>query len=117
MFCPRRAGYEAFGLPGKAKQAMHACLRAAFKGAAFGMRGFARAHWQHGSKIVAILAHVIATVLSPIYRLLGGSRALRPGQVSSCGNLRSQIPTIGGANFTHTFGHAATRGRARRGCS
>lgn len=71
--------YESFGLPGKTKQAMHAYLRAAFKGAAFGMRGFARVHWRHGSKTIAILAHVIATMLSPIYRLLGGSRALRSG--------------------------------------
>lgn len=71
--------YEAFDLPDKAKQAMQAYWSAAWRGAAFGMRGFARIQWRHGSKIIAILVHVIATVLFPIYRLLGGSRALRPG--------------------------------------
>lgn len=71
--------YEAFHLPRMARQAMRAYWGAAWRGAAFGMRGFARMHWRHGSKIIAVLVHVTATFLFPLFRLFGGSRALRPG--------------------------------------
>lgn len=71
--------YEAFFLPEKARQAMHAYWGATWRGAAFGMRGFARMHWRYGSKTVAVSVHVIATFFFPLFRLFGGSRALRPG--------------------------------------
>lgn len=71
--------YEKFYLPEKAKQALRAYCGAAWRGAAFGMRRFASLHWRHGSKTVAVVVHVVATLLFPLFRLFGGSRALRPG--------------------------------------
>lgn len=71
--------YEQFFLPEKVKPALRAYWQSAWRGAAFGMRRYANLHWRHGSKTVAIVVHIVATVLFPLFRLFGGSRALRPG--------------------------------------
>lgn len=60
----------------RAKEAYLAAFR---RGAAWGMRRYARALWSSGNKFGGALAHVGATIAAPLYLLLRGMRAGRQG--------------------------------------
>ena len=54
-------------------------VRAARRGAAWGMRLYARSHFDHGNKFVGVVAHVLVTIVHPFFLMFRGLSATRTG--------------------------------------
>ncbi len=64
---------------GMHREARRSFLRAAFKGSAWAMRLYASSLMRTKSRLGGAMAHVLVTILSPVYLLLGGLSATRRG--------------------------------------
>lgn len=64
---------------GMDREARRSFLRAAFKGSAWAMRLYASSLMRTRSRLGGAMAHVLVTILSPVYILVGGLSATRRG--------------------------------------